>query len=190
MSLMRTFVALDISPESQSRASQLVDRLRTSGAQVSWTAPENLHLTLKFLGDVPDTRIPEVCRAVAKAAVDFAPFTVHFRGAGAFPNAERPRTIWMGVDTGADTTILLQKAIENALYKLGFPPEQRRFVPHLTLGRVRSGGPTQLALAACLVKAAEFDGGSSIIDEVVTYASILERTGPTYSVLGRADLQG
>lgn len=190
MSLIRTFVALDVSPESQSRAVKLIDRLKTSGAQVSWTARENLHLTLKFLGDVPDTRIPEVCQAVIRAAADFAPYLIHFQGAGAFPNADRPRTVWLGTDTGSETTVLLQRAIENGLYKIGFPPEQRRFVPHLTLGRVRSGGPSQEALGSILQAAVDYDGGSTEVDEVVIYASILERTGATYEVLGRAPLEG
>jgi len=190
MSLIRTFVALNVSSETRSRAVRLIDRLRESGAKVSWTRPENLHITLKFLGDTPDAQVGTVCRAVSEVAARFEPFRLRLFGAGAFPRSERPRTLWIGVDEGSDAAIALQRAVEDALYDAGFPPERRRFTPHLTLGRVRSGGPTMEALGQLVQQNADFDAGVTVIDELVTYASILEKTGATYQVLGRAPLEG
>jgi 2'-5' RNA ligase len=185
----RTFVAVNISPAVRERVVALIDRLRAVPADVKWVEPGNMHLTLKFLGDVRDPDLPDVCRAVSEAVQGVAPFEITCRGAGAFPDAGRPRTIWLGVDQGHDELADLQAVIDETLKNIGFPKEGRAFHPHLTLGRLRSSGPAVRDLGRLIRDHDDFDGGVAVIDEVVVYASYLDREGPTYQPLGRTALR-
>jgi RNA 2',3'-cyclic 3'-phosphodiesterase len=183
----RTFVAVTITDEVRERALELMRRLQPVAGDVNWVAAENLHWTLQFLGDVEDTLIPEVCDCVGGAVAGLEPFELTAFGAGAFPSAARPRTLWLGAGQGADDMVALQAAIERRLRKLGYRGEARRFVPHLTLGRAgRSSRPRSLAdeLAAL----ADFYAGAMLVDEVTVFASQLGREGPEYRVLGRAPI--
>jgi 2'-5' RNA ligase len=188
MNKIRTFIAVDFSEAALARAPELIQCLQPGGSDVKWVASHNMHLTLKFLGDVPEAQTADVCHAVAKAAEQVSPFEIALRGAGAFPHAGRPRTVWIGVDRGADELASLHKAVEKALARLGFPKEGRRFHPHLTLGRVRRGGAPQRELGRLIRENEEFDGGSADVDELVVFASFLDKSGPTYQALGRARL--
>lgn len=186
---LRTFIAVEISAETRSRARQLIERLRGTDAKISWVKPDCLHLTLKFLGDVDLRDIPGVCEAVTRAVADLPPFEIEAHGAGAFPTAARPRTIWLGVGRGADDMIALHDAVDRALGGIGYRHEQRRFRPHLTVGRVR-GGRDLDALGQLLAQHADFAGGVSSIDEVVVMSSDLTPDGPDYEPLAVAPLNG
>lgn len=188
MALFRTFIAVEVSDDVRRRVSKITTRLQRSQAKVSWTQSENLHLTLKFLGDTPDTKIPDVCRGVARAAATVEPFTAQFTGVGAFPRPERPRTVWVGLTEGVTALQQLQLQLEEEMYAVGLPRERRKFVPHLTVGRVRGGGPTQQELAKLVQQEANTGAGRCNVHEVVTIASFLNPEGPTYQVLGRAPL--
>ena len=188
MTLFRTFIAVDISPEVRARAATLIQRYRACRTKVSWADPDNLHLTLKFLGDTPDTKIPDVCQAVARAATGTPPFQTSFDCVGAFPNLERPRVIWFGVAEGVEILRSLQARIEDELYAIGFRRERRRYTPHLTIGRVREGGAAQRALADELAAATHFPPARANVQQVLSMASFLDPEGATYQVLGRAPL--
>jgi len=190
MARIRTFVAVELAPSVIARAGDLIDKLRVSSAQVNWAKTQQMHLTLKFLGDVPDTDTPDICRVVSKVARGFEPFEITCRGVGAFPTNDHPRTLWLGIEDGAESLCELQAAIETALKdQLGFPREARRFQPHLTIGRVKHEPPTAKGeLTELLVKHQHFDADLSVIDEVVVFASFLGRSGPTHEALGRAEL--
>jgi len=188
MNTIRTFIAVDVTDAVRERAADLVRRLQAAGANVKWVDTHNMHLTLKFLGDIPDRETADVCRAVAEATSGHPPFNIGLRGAGAFPNASRPRIVWLGVDRGVAELESLQKSIERALAKLGYPKEARRFHPHLTRGRVRRGGAAVRDLGRLIRDNEQFDGGSAGIDKVLVFASFLDKEGPTYNVLGRAPL--
>lgn len=191
MGMLRTFVAVEITPEVRSSALRLIDRLRVAQAKVTWTKADNLHYTLKFLGDVPAERTGEICAAVQEAVAPFSPIEIVAGGVGAFPSASRPRTLWLGVTEGAEPMELLFQAVERLLVPLGFPREHRRFSPHLTLGRVRESSPAALqALAGLLVKHAAFDAGAITVQSVTVFSSTLDRDGPTYNVLSHADFHG
>jgi 2'-5' RNA ligase len=187
---VRTFVAVEISAAVRARAGELIRTLAAAGADVKWVDPPNLHLTLQFLDEVPVTEIPRVCEAVVRGAAAVAPFELEVRGAGAFPNVGRPKTVWLGTGPGQQQMIALHDAVEAALCKLGFRKEHRRFEPHLTLGRVRSGGPAVAALAELLRGQADFQAGSCHVAEVVVFSSELQPAGPLYAPLGRAPLGG
>ncbi len=157
---------------------------------MKWVAAENLHLTIKFLDEVAMKEIPRVCDAVARAATSAKPFDLEIRGAGAFPTAARPKTIWLGAGGGEEQMAALFAALETLLANLGFRKEPRRFVPHLTLGRVRSGGPAVAPLGALLQKRADFFAGASRIERLAVFSSELTPQGPIYTPLSYAPLGG
>lgn len=187
---IRTFIALEMSPSVLGRAAALIKRLQEADVKATWVKPQHMHLTLKFLGDVPDPEIPDVCRLVQEAVRDLPAFEMSFRGCGAFPSVDNPRTVWIGVEEGAEQVIVMHEAIELALKKLRFPRETRRFRPHLTLGRIRDTSPRVAELSRIITENADYDADLSVVDEVVTFASFLDRAGPTHDAMGRAELNG
>jgi 2'-5' RNA ligase len=186
----RTFVAVEISAAIRARAAELITMLAGTQADVKWVETHNLHLTLKFLGEVHEREITEVCRAVAQGAGQVEPFELEVRGAGAFPTAVRPRTVWLGASAGAEQMIVLHDRIEAQLAKLGYREEHRRFQTHLTIGRVRGGGPGIAELGTLLVEQADFAAGRMTVAKATVFCSTLTPAGPVYEVLGRAPLGG
>jgi RNA 2',3'-cyclic 3'-phosphodiesterase len=191
MGVLRTFTAIDISPEARSAALRLIERLRAAPAKVTWTKAANLHYTLKFLGDVQAEKTADICRAVKEAVNPFSPFQIVAAGAGAFPSLAHPQTLWLGVGDGTEQMELLFQALERLLEPLGFAREHRRFAPHLTLGRVRGGSPAGFKeLNELISKHADFDAGPMMVRSVTVFSSVLGADGPTYSTLSRAELCG
>ena len=188
--VVRAFVAVEIPGEVRERAAQLIKALRSTPAKVRWVEPRNMHWTLKFLGDVDLRETPAICAAVAGAVHEFAPFDVEACGAGAFPAADRPRTVWIGMGRGSEQMIALHNAIDQALGKLGYREEGRKFRPHLTIGRVRSSPSGIGDLAELLQQHADFASGLSTVYEVVVFSSDLDEDGPTYEPLGHAEFKG
>ena len=184
---IRTFIAVSASPEVRRAAQKLADQLRPVAGDVKWVAPENLHWTLQFLGEVEQLEIPAVCNAVSTAVAELECFDLEVRGAGAFPAADRPKTLWLGAGTGAQAMVALQGAIQKKLDRLGYRGEHRRFVPHITLGRAGRNAPAR-TLVRELAALAEFDAGTMLVDEVTVYASKLGPDGPTYESLAHAPL--
>lgn len=116
---------------------EAIERLRPAARDIAWVAPGNLHLTLKFLGEIGEARIESVAAALGEAGLAADPFEARIRGLGAFPSADRPRVVWAGVTEGASEMIALARRVDVALAALGFPRDERPFSPHVTLGRVR-----------------------------------------------------
>ena len=187
---LRTFAAVEISGPICARAGELIAVLSGTTAEVQWVEPHNLHLTLKFLGDVHQREIAQVCQAVAQGAAEAAPFDLEVRGAGAFPNAARPRTVWLGADKGAESMVVLHDRVEAALAELGYREEHRRFQTHLTIGRVRGGGPGIAELGKLLQQHANVLVGSMSVQKVTVFCSTLTAGGPIYEALGTARLGG
>jgi RNA 2',3'-cyclic 3'-phosphodiesterase len=185
---LRTFVAVEINGPIRARAAELIASLRGTSADVTWVEPHNLHLTLKFLGDVHQREIAGVCQAVARGAAEVAPFDLDVHGAGAFPTAARPRTVWLGAGEGAESMIMLHDRIEAHLAKLGYREEHRRFQPHLTIGRVRGGGLGIIELGNLLQQNADLTVGSMTVQKATVFSSTLTSNGPIYEVVGTARL--
>lgn len=190
MAKTRTFIAVEAVDGVQALAQQTMSRLKPVAEHVKWVEPENLHFTLQFLGDLSDEEIAEVCRRVERVVSRVEPFTIAARGVGGFPRADRPRTLWLGVGEGADEFCRLQATIERNLEDLGFRAELRKFVPHLTLGRVGSPGAGLATLVQELGQLADLAGGQMCVDEVIVYASRLARSGATYYPLAHVRLGG
>lgn len=186
----RTFVAVPVTQAVRKRAGDLITRLETAGVRVKWVPPENMHITLKFLGEQTDDAVALICKSVLAAARDVLPFEIQCCGAGAFPSLQRPRTLWLGVREGEAALLELQERVEAELAQHHFRREQRAYHAHLTLGRTRSGGAALAQLGEVLAKASDFDAGRASVEEVLVLGSFLERRGPRYEVLARAPLGG
>lgn len=154
--------------------------MRPQATGVAWVGADNLHITLKFLGGVEDTRLPDVADAVG-AAVDVRAFDVEVRGLGAFPTPIRPRVIWAGAADGPGFAELAAD-VDRALVVLGFPPEERGFTPHVTLGRVREPRRDP-ALASALTAGATRPFGMLRVARVSLMRSDLSPRGPRYTEL-------
>jgi RNA 2',3'-cyclic 3'-phosphodiesterase len=185
---LRTFTAVEITGAIRARAVELIAALDGTTADVKWVEPHNLHVTLKFLGDVHEREIAAVCSAVARGAAELKPFEVEVRGAGAFPTAARPRTVWLGVAAGDKPMVMLHDRVEDELAKLGYREEHRRFQAHITVGRVRGAGPGIAELGTRVQQHADFLAGRMTVSKVTIFASTLTPDGPIYDVVGTAPL--
>jgi 2'-5' RNA ligase len=188
MARLRTFIAVDLGQAIRDRAVALQETLARAGTEVKWVEPENLHVTLLFLGEVNEREVPSVCGAVAECGASQPAFPMTIERAGCFPNARRPRILWIGVGQGTQELCALHDALEPPLLALGcYRREERPYTPHITLGRVKSDRPTD-KLAVALNKHAGWKGGETLVREVLVMSSELTPKGPVYTVLSRAKL--
>lgn len=180
---IRSFVALELTDEVREQLAVLLQRLQRTSAAVKWVEPENLHLTLKFLGEVPEEQIElvgETLKAVAQATEPFS-FTV--KGVGGFPDLRRPRVLWVGVEA-LQALIKLQQLVEKAMEQLGFPPEYRVYHPHITIGRVKTVTGIE-KVREILREYADVKFGEVLASHLTLFRSDLSREGPTYTPLAK-----
>jgi 2'-5' RNA ligase len=188
MGKTRTFVGIDIGDAIRASTTALIKELAKTGAAVKWVAPESMHVTLLFLGEVDDRALHAVCKAVQEVAASEPPFSLRVSGVGAFPTARRPKILWAGITEGAEPLQHLNAALEERMLELGcYRKEERGYAPHLTLGRVK-GDSDSFAMAAELPKRLAWEGGKFAAEEVLVFSSELDRDGPVYTVIGRAPL--
>jgi len=186
MSRLRTFIAVDPGKAIRDRLVALQDALARAGAEVKWVEPDNLHVTLLFLGEVVDKDVPSVCRVVSDVAGKHGPFPMSVEKTGCFPNARRPRILWVGVGRGEADLCFLHDELEQPLLDLGcYRREGRRYTPHITLGRNKKDGASG-ELAAALAKKADWKAGEITVAEILVMSSELRSDGPEYTVLSRA----
>jgi RNA 2',3'-cyclic 3'-phosphodiesterase len=187
----RTFIALPIPQVQRTRLGRLQGLIAPELPNARWTEPDQFHLTLAFIGDVPDVDLNHFCRAVGEAAVEFDPFVINLQSLGAFPDADRPRVVWVGV-TGPGLGVLepLREAVATAAAEAGFPPEDDRFHAHVTLGRIKSKKGQELEINRLIPHFRSWAAGQFTVSEVIVYASTLTPEGPSYMVLSRTQLRG
>ena len=176
---------------------------RAAGADVAWVKPANLHLTLKFLGNIDEKQRIAMSDQLLATAKTRKPFTIHLEGIGAFPSTRSPRVIWVGVTKGQEALTALAQAVEQACAGLGFLKEERPFSAHLTIGRVRSrpvrhpaargamshGARDRLAGLIKQLQVVEFRGATPApVDHVTLFQSTLSPQGPTYTALATLPL--
>ncbi|HEY8561401.1 MAG TPA: RNA 2',3'-cyclic phosphodiesterase [Pyrinomonadaceae bacterium] len=183
--MKRIFVAADISDEARRRAAAYIEELRGEFRQVrvGWDKPEKLHLTLKFLGNSDDAQIKEVENIVAGIAAETARFKLRIGETGIFPNARSPRVLWINVKDEAGNLARINDRLEAACEKIGFEREKRKYVPHLTIGRVRE--PNRAKDLARAHLGTKFEPVGVEISEIVIYESKLLPTGSVYSVVSK-----
>ena len=186
----RIFVAFTVPDVQRTRLGRLQGLIAPEMPNARWVAPEMFHVTLAFLGDVPDVDLNTVCRAVASACEGFPPFTVNLQSLGAFPDPARPRVAWVGLTgPGMETLGGLQRSIVEAVGEAGFPPEDDRFTPHLTLGYVKNKKGEPLDISPLIPHYRTWSAGNFAVNEVVTFASTLTPEGPAYMALAHAPLR-
>lgn len=188
MAKLRTFVAFDVPPDVRDRTAKIVTTLSQETESIRWVNIDNLHVTLKFIGDVEDREIYSICKAVQMAVNGVNHFSLPCRGIGAFPSVDRPRTIWAGIDDTECRLTSLFARLESELSELGIPPEPRKFIPHLTLGRIKHARKHLGNLSAVLDSMAATDIGWLPVEELTVYTSELRKDGPVYTVVSRVSL--
>lgn len=183
---MRLFIAIEIPDPIKTELAKLQNELRRAQADVSWTKPENIHLTLRFLGEIAEGRLEALKRVCADAAAEFAPFTLTLDGAGVFPNFRRPRVLWAGLAGEIEVAARLQRRLEAGLAALGLAPDDKPFKPHLTLGRVKSAkNARQAAAMAEIYKLPALSFG---VGGIVLMKSELRPAGARYTPLAQSAL--
>ncbi len=188
MAKLRTFVAIEIPQEVRHRSTQMVHAMAQATDSVRWVDTDNLHVTLKFLGDVEDRDIYSVCRAASNSVVSLEPFSVSCRGIDAFPSRGRPKTVWLGIDDDELKLTNLFARLDVELSNIGYPREPRKYIPHLTLGRIQHGRRNLGDLVAIMESLAERSAGNLPVESLTVFTSELHRSGPVYTVVGRAPL--
>lgn len=175
---LRLFVALELSQAVKTEVAEYVAPLQTLGRGVRWVKVENVHITLKFLGDTPKTKLAAIQETLAIICRDFAPLVIEIAGAGVFPNARRPQVLWVGLHDASDQLVKLAQTVDAHLHQLGFPRETRPFSPHVTIGRVRDA-----RIDAVVKKMLEhpFPPHEMICRECTLMQSELHRTGSIYT---------
>lgn len=184
---MRLFIAIDLSPEIKNRLSSAVKILKPVASDIKWVAPENYHLTLKFLGETDDSRVETIKQVLEKVASKHRRFYLSVRGTGSFPPGQvRMRVIWVGFQAGPEL-YALQSELEEALSQEGFSREERPFTPHLTIGRAREPRK-QERLKAELDRMGAEEYGTMEVSEINLFQSILRPEGPEYRIISRHKL--
>jgi 2'-5' RNA ligase len=180
--LIRSFLAIELPVTVQTKIGEIERELESTSADVRWANPEKIHLTLKFFGNIEESKIDSIVAAIKGPTGTAQPFQLNVRGIGAFPNLKNPRVIWIGLVEGDGVLIPLQKEMDASLEKIGFQPEGRPFRPHLTLGRVKSNRGKE-ELMRRVEKYREEEIGNFQVEKVILFKSDLTSTGPIYTPL-------
>jgi len=188
---IRCFIAIELDEGIRGELGRLQDRLRRrlqlNDKAVKWVRPENVHLTLKFLGDVEDRLVPDICSVVSEAAGEIAPFTFEVADCGCFPRNGAARVLWVGVKQGREDLLQLQEMVELYLADIGFPPEERRFSAHLTLGRIKNAEAGRL-VHNVVAEVEPIRLGCRDVSEITVFQSELTQSGPIYTALHHGKL--
>ena len=184
---IRTFIAIELDEAIRGSAGRLTEELADDVPGVTWVRPENMHLTLKFLGDIDSPEVARVCDETTAAAGGVAPFEIALEGVGCFPPGGMPRVFWIGVTGQIESLAALHDDLDERLGAMGAGRERQRFVPHLTIGRVRRRSDPR-RVRERLDGLAGWSGGSQWVEELVVFSSELTRTGPLYTPMGRSPL--
>ena len=183
----RCFVAVDIdNPKILDEIQRVQNMLIGSGADIKTVERENIHITLKFLGDINKSLLEETKNIVSN--LSFSPFRINLSETGTFPNLRRPRIIWVGISEGENELDNIFRELEDGLDGLGINRERRRFSPHVTIARVRSGKNRSMLIEALLQN--EFvDFGDLMVNRIKLKRSVLTSKGPIYSSLAESRLE-
>lgn len=185
---LRTFIAVELPNDIHDSLQKLQNNLRDSMPDVRWTKYGNIHLTLKFLGDIEPSKVDKISISIQNIANEFFPFTMSLAGIGAFPNSRKPSIIWVGVEEGSEKIVQIADHIESSMEKLGFAREKRPFRPHLTIGRIR-----ELKHPAVMAKSLENNEigeiGKFKVEKLSFIKSQLDPSGSIYTTLSEALLK-
>jgi len=179
---IRSFIAVALPPSIVDYINNIKETLYPYRFKIRWVKPENIHLTLKFLGDINAADIEAAGAAMDRAVEETAPITLSVRGAGVFPGIKRPRVVWLGMGGQVPLLIALQKVLDENLAAAGFEKEKRPFKAHLTLGRVK-GAIDAAMLGKALSEMMNFESTPFVVDRIFLIKSELKPSGPVYTKL-------
>ncbi len=185
--MIRTFIALEINAETRDAIADDIAALKHSFPRIKWVGPENLHVTLKFLGDISENDLKDVFSAVDKAATLHEPFVVDVETLGVFPHWRAPRVVWVGCGEGKNEIVSLQKDVDKCLAEVGFDMEKRPFNPHLTLGRIKLPADGY-GLFEAAGRMLDTTYGFMDVDNITVFMSELKRSGPVYTPMHHAKI--
>ena len=183
----RAFIAIELPEEITAFIHKIQEGLRSYGLKARWVRPENIHLTLKFLGDINNEDIKKAGDAIISAAGENASMSLGAKGIGVFPGVKRPRVIWTGIAGQTKELADLQKTLDEKLETAGFPKEMRPFKGHLTIARIK-GKVDARRLIDAMQEFGRFESKTFMADEVVLFKSELKPSGAVYTKLMSATL--
>jgi len=186
----RLFIAIDISDEAREKIGAYIDCLRShlERRAATWVRPENLHLTLYFVGDCDDDELRRLTQLVSQSAETQISFNITIAGSGVFPNAKRPRVLWFGIRDDGRHLASIKTCIENHYVSADLARKPSDFKPHLTIARIKDARAARKIMTKHL--ASNFEPVGFGVSEIVIYESTLTRDGSVYSVLSKHPLRG
>lgn len=185
--MIRTFLAIELPKSIRNRLKEVQRELKESQADVRWVDPENIHLTLKFFGNIEEKEVESIVKSIERPVQRTPLFSLKIQGIGGFPDLKNPRVLWIGLEEKGNVLSSLQKKLEKALEKVGLKPEDRPFHPHLTLGRVKSNRAKALLMEKIEKYKGEFFG-EFLAEGVTLFKSDLTPKGPIYTPLAAVRL--
>ncbi|MBW2604719.1 MAG: RNA 2',3'-cyclic phosphodiesterase [Deltaproteobacteria bacterium] len=184
---IRTFIAVEIPGSIISKIRELQEGIKVHGFKIRWIRSENIHLTLKFLGDVEAVKISEIAEAISKTAGGYTPISLKAKGVGVFPGIKHPRVLWVGLTGQLESLVRLQRTLDENLQVLGFPGEKRPFKGHLTMGRIKTKIDVK-KFGDALMAFRSFESETFTAGQLILYKSELKPSGAVYTKLVRASL--
>jgi 2'-5' RNA ligase len=187
---MRTFIAIELTPEVRESLKKLQDLLKASGADVKWVEPGNIHLTLKFLGEIDEQQCQKITAVLTDVSKTTPGFSLIINAVGAFPRIQSPRVVWAGISEGSQEAGILACALEEKIAKLGIPKEERAFSAHVTLGRTRSDKGRQQLVQTLMDARDHFAGWPQAmpVSKITFFKSTLTPRGPVYDTIAQTSL--
>ncbi len=185
---MRLFIAIELPEGIKAELAQVQQRLKDAGVDASWTRPEGMHVTLKFLGEIPEAKVPALREGIRSVAQGTGSFALGVEGAGAFPEPKNARVVWIGLSGDVERLRGLQEAIEDAMTRCGLKREARAFTPHLTLGRIKDIRSRDRWLTAFAgIRDSKLSGFT--VTAVSLMQSELRQNGAVYTEVGSVELK-
>ncbi len=181
MAKIRTFIAVELPDELKQEVDKLIIKLKLFGPEVRWVRADNLHFTLRFLGDIDESKVPRLTDSIRKAIEKQKGFRLKLSGLGCFPNMKRPRVVWLGADGDMDFLKEAAHGVESACRECGFGKSDKPFSAHLTIGRIKN--PRGLEPFIRQLEKTEFVSAEFDIDHVTIFKSDLSPRGPKYTPL-------
>jgi RNA 2',3'-cyclic 3'-phosphodiesterase len=185
---IRTFIAIEIPGNVIFKIRELQEGIKVYGLKIRWVRSENIHLTLKFLGDVEAVKIGEIAEAISKTVKGYTPISLKAKGVGVFPSIKRPRVLWVGLTGQLEVLLKLQKTLDENLKLLGFPGEKRPFKGHLTMGRIKERIDVK-KFGDALMAFRHFESETFTAGQLVLYKSELKPLGAVYTRLAEASFR-
>jgi 2'-5' RNA ligase len=182
MPSIRSFVAIELSPDIRTQIEKIQNELKGLSADVRWVRSGGIHLTLQFLGGIQEEKIPEISGVLTQCTAGTGSFNLRVHSLGAFPSATNPKVIWIGVEDESGRLLKAQRTIEKSLAAIGFKKEKRTYTPHLTLGRLKSPGGKR-AISRHLESSGDCDCGTLTVTEICLFKSDLNPGGAVYTKL-------